>query len=414
MAATSHIAILGGGLAGHSAAETLRKEGFDGRISLISNEPIQPYDRTLLSKAVLQGKRNLDDVVFRPLEYYKDLDVDLMLGAGVTAVDFSQRELTLSGADRLGFDKLLIATGATPIRLGAPGFDLPGVHYLRTARDAGALQDALQTAERIVVIGSGFIGAEVAASARMLGKEVTLVDLLSSPLSAALGEHIGEVYMRIHREHGVNLRMKSRVTELRGNQRVEEAVLENGERIPCDLVVVGVGVRPETALFDESGLTISNGVHVNASCESNIAGIYAAGDVANWWHPKIERQVRIEHFNNAAEQGAAAARAMLGQAVSYAPVPYFWSDQYDVNLQFAGYPGAWDELVVREYPDDGVAITAFYLHQQRIQAAVTINRARDLRSARRLIEGDARIDQATLSAPAADLRELVKSVQATR
>lgn len=411
MAPKPHIAILGGGLAGHSAVETLRKEGFDGRISLISNEPIQPYDRTLLSKSVLQGARSLEEIAFCPLQHYEDLDVDMLLGAEVTSLSFSNRQITLAGADTVRFDKLLIATGASPIRLSAPGFDLPGVHYLRTARDAAGILEALQTAERVVVIGGGFIGAEVAASARMLGKEVTLVDLLRSPLSAALGEHIGQVYTQIHRNHGVDLRMHSRVTQLRGSRRVEEAILADGDQITCDLVVTGVGVRPETTLFDDTGLTLSNGVYVNESCESNIPGVYAAGDVANWWHPKFERYVRIEHFNNAADQGAAAARAMLGQSGSYAPVPYFWSDQYDVNLQFVGYPGSWDELIVRTYPDED-AMTAFYLQQHSIRAAVTINRAKDLRSARRLIEGDALINRETLVDPAADLRELAKSIQA--
>ncbi len=410
MDSTSHIALLGGGLAAHSAAETLRKEGFDGRISLISSEALQPYDRTLLSKALLQGTRSTDDLAFRPLQHYEDLNVDMMLEMEVTAVDFSTRELTIAGTDTVSFDQLLIATGATPIRLRAPGFDLPGVHYLRTAHDAAGIQEALQTAERILVIGSGFIGAEVAASARMLGKDVTLVDLLGSPLAAALGDRIGNIYTEIHRKHDVDLRMRSRVTELRGDQCVEEAILANGDRIPCDLVVVGVGVRPETALFDSTELHIDNGVRVNSACETNIAGVYAAGDVANWWHPKIEGHIRIEHFNNAAEQGAAAAKAMLGQAVSYAPLPYFWSDQYDVNLQHVGYPGPWDELILREYPDDG-GFTGFYLHQQRIKSAVTINRARDLRSVRRFIEGDAAIDRETLADPEVDLRELAKTIK---
>ena len=403
---TRQIVVLGGGLAGHSAAETLRNEGFEGELTIVEAEPVVPYDRTVLSKAVLQGSRSADSASFRSPEHYENLRITLELDQTVTDVDLRARELTTNHGRRFSYDKLLIATGTSPLRLPVPGADLPGVHYLRTVADAEALRRDLDMAQQVAVIGAGFIGAEVAASARSLQKGVCLVDLLDAPMAGALGREVGDIFATIHESHGVALRMRSRVLELRGHQRVEEIVLSDGTALACDLAVIGIGVRPVTDLFVGTDLDISNGVRVSEACESNLPGVFAAGDVANWWHPRLGQHLRVEHFNNAAEQGVAAAKAMLGQPVSYSPVPYFWSDQYDVNLQYAGHAGPNAEVVLRRYPERN-AVTAFYLRDSCVEAVAAINRGRDIRPSRRLIESRQTVDRDVLADPDQDLRSIL-------
>lgn len=402
--------ILGGGLASHRAAMALRDAEFDGEVIIIGDEPVRPYDRTFLSKAFLQGTKDTGDLFFHSEDEYADWEIDLLPGTRATAVDFATRRLTLDSGDTLGYDKLLIATGASPVRLRQPGFDLPGVHYLRNLADAQAIQAGIVAGTRVVVVGASFIGSEVAASARMLGASVTLVDPVSAPMATALGEEIGRIFAGIHQEHGVDLRMGTRVVELRGHGRVEEAVTAEGERIACDLVVVGVGVRPETTLFAGTGLEIDNGIVVDQFCATNVPGVYAAGDVANWWHPTLERRIRVEHFDNAALQGAAAGRSMAGQPKAYAPVPYFWSDQYDVNLQYAGFPGRAEQTVLRGDPGTA-SMTVFSLTRGRIQAVATVNQSRDLRPARQLIESGARVDPEILANLKTDLRALARQAR---
>lgn len=399
--------ILGGGLAGHSAAETLREAGFDGRIVVIDAEPVRPYDRTLLSKAFLQGKREADNLFLRPTEHYAGLEVEILLHARATAVDPAARRITINGRDTIEFTKLLIATGAKPIRLSLPGFDLPGVHYLRTLAEAISIRSELVGAARVLVVGAGFIGSEVAAVARGLGHEVTLADPLSAPMMGALGGRIGGVFGQLHRRHGVDVRMGSGVAELRGGGRVEEAVLTGGERIPCDLVIVGIGVRPEVGLFQGTDVLLDNGVVVDEYCRSNLPNIYAAGDVAHWWHPGIGRRLRVEHFDNAALQGTAAGWSMAGTPKSYRPLPYFWSDQYDINLQYVGYAGPSEQLVLRGDIEEP-SFSAFYLVHERLQAAVMVNRPRDVRPARRLVEMATRLEPGALADPTMDLRSLAK------
>lgn len=414
MSTGPHYVILGGGLAGYSAAKTLRLAGFEGRVTLIGEEPVPPYERPPLSKSFLQGKKTAQELAFQSIEEYERLGIELVLGQRATGIDVAARRVTLGGGETLAFDKLLIATGASPIRLSQPGFDLPGVCYLRTLADARAIAERLEGAGSVLVLGAGFIGSEVAASLRILGHEVTLVDLLPAPMARSLGEEIGQIYAEVHRRHGVELRMLTGVRELRGHRRVEEAVLDDGERVACDLVVIGVGVRPEIGLFKDTGIEIERGIVVDEHCQTNIPGIYAAGDVAQWWHPVIERRLLVEHYDNAALQGAAAAKAMLGQPEPYAPLPYFWSDQYDVNLQFVGYPGHWEQQVLRGDPHaQEPSLTIFYLRHDEVQGAITINRPRDLRPARRLCEARARIDPDILADVEVDLRALSRQIPAS-
>lgn len=405
-----HLVILGGGVAGYSAADTIRGAGFEGAVTLVSAEADLPYDRTYLSKAYLQGKKADPDVLFKPAEHYRNLGIDLHFGDPVTAVDLDQKRLTFASGEQLSFDQLLIATGAEPIRLSGPGFDLPNVLYLRSLADARALRERLERAERVLVIGAGFIGCEIAASARILEKSVVVVDPAPVPLSRAFSEEVGNAVVNIHRQHGVEWRLGRKVAELRGHGQAEEAVLDDGSRVACDLVVVGVGVRPADELFANTALKRDNGILVDEYCQTNVPGVYAVGDVANWWSPAVQHRFRLEHFDHAVHHGAAAAKVIAGDRQPYDPVPYFWSDHYDLTFEYTGYPLPWNQVVIRgdlQQP----AFTAFYLKDGVIQSAVVIRRPRELRAIQRLIRAKAQLDPAQLADPSVDLRELAKAYQ---
>jgi 3-phenylpropionate/trans-cinnamate dioxygenase ferredoxin reductase component len=406
MSTDRKLVIVGGGLTGHSAAMAARHNGYDGTITILSDEPALPYDRTPLSKNVLQGKQEISDLGFQPGGDYSGDQIEVLTDSRAEKVDLDERRIETPSGDTLQFDDLLIATGASPIHLNSPGFDLPGVHYLRTTGDATALKSDLEQAESVVVIGAGFIGSEVAASARLLGKTVTLVDMADAPMSGALHPDITAVCAAIHEDHGVTLRMNARVDALRGTDRVEQAVLDDGSILDCDLVVVGIGVRPNVELFEGTGLEIDNGIVTDEWCRTSMPGVYAAGDVANWWHPEFEQRIRVEHFDNAGSQGTFVGNVIAGAAEEpFAPIPYFWSDQYDTNIQFAGFTAPDADIVIRGNPEER-SITAFYLNNGAICAAVTVNNAREFRSCRRLVAARATIDPATLRDPDTDIRKL--------
>ncbi len=406
MTGQRRLVILGGGLTGHSAALAARHNGYDGQITIVSDEPDLPYDRTPLSKAVLQGKRDPGELGFQPDGDYSRDEITILTSARAEVVDLGDRRVEVSNGDTLTYDDLLIATGARPVRLNNPGFDLTGVHYLRTISDASGIREELANAEKVVVIGAGFIGSEVAASARVLGKDVTMVDMADAPMSAALHPDITSVCAAIHQDHGVDLRMGSRVDELRGGARVEQAILADGTAIECDLVVVGVGVQPNVDLFLDSDLEIDNGIVTDEYCRTSIPNVHAAGDVARWYHPELKRRLRIEHFDNAGSQGTFAGKIIAGATDErFAPVPYFWSDQYDTNIQYAGFAPDDCDVIIRGNPDERT-ITAFYLDNGAICAAVTVNQAREFRSARRLVAARAEIAPETLRDPDTDIRKL--------
>ncbi|MDI3340274.1 MAG: FAD/NAD(P)-binding oxidoreductase [Sphaerobacter sp.] len=401
--------LLGAGVAGHFAADALRQAGFDGQVLLIGAEPVRPYDRPSLSKGFLQGQKEADALFFRPEAFYRERDIELLLGRRAVALDVAARRVALDSGESVRYDKLLIATGAGPIRPRLPGFDLSGVHVLRSLADATALREDLAAAERVVIVGAGFIGCEVAASARALGRAVTLVDLLTAPMGHVLGDELAAVYAELHRAHGVDLRMGRRVVELRGQGRVEEAVLDDGTRLVCDVVVVGVGVRPEAGLAADAGLAVDRGILVDEHGATSALDVYAAGDVAYWWHPTLGRRLMVEHFDHAGMQGAAVGRAMAGQPESYAPVPSFWTDQYDTTLQYYGYPIGWDQVVLRGEPS-AFAVSAFYLVGGRVVAAAMLNRPKEHRAARRLVAARAAVEPAVLADPDTDLRALAKQL----
>ncbi len=405
MAREETFVVVGAGLAGGRAVETLRQEGFAGRIVLVGAEAERPYERPPLSKDVLRGEAKDDKVFLRPPEYYAEQRIDLRLGVAAQHLVPAERSIVLSSGESLTYDKLLIATGVHVRRLNVPGHDLAGVHYLRTLWDAQTIREATRAANRVVVIGAGFIGAEVAASSRVQGKEVTLIEMLPVPLQRALGEQVGQIYADIHRERGVDLRLGEAISELRGAGRVEEVVTSSGARIPADLVVVGVGVNPEVAWTHGSGLHAPNGIQVNEFAEASLPNVYAAGDVAYWWHPTLQEHLRVEHYDNAQNQGVAAAKSMLGVREPYAPVPYFWSDQYDLTLQYLGHGSGSDEIVFRG-DVAGRKFFAFYLRDEKLRAALLVNRVRDVGPVRRLLRDQVPVTRAQLADEQVDLRRL--------
>lgn len=399
--------IVGASLAGGRAAETLRAEGFDGRIVLVGAEPERPYERPPLSKEFLRGELPEEKLYLRPAAYYAEQRIELCLGVRALRLRPHEPVIELSDGAALRYDRLLIATGATPRRLRVPGSELPGIYYLRTLGDAATLGVILRQRPRLVVVGAGFIGAEVAASARVLGCDVAVLEMLPVPLGKVLGEEVGRVYAALHAAHGVDLRTGEEVAAFRGAGRVEEVVTASGAVLPCDLVVVGVGVVPDVGWLDDAGVAIENGVVVDELCATSRPDVYAAGDVANWPHPLFGERLRVEHYDNAQEQGAAAARSMLGRGTPYGPVPFFWSDQYDATLQYVGHAGPGDAVVFRGDPRSE-AWVAYYLREGRLRAALGLNRARDIALARRLIAARVTVSPDLLRDEQADLRVLLR------
>src|SRR5258705_9170448 len=399
------IAIVGASLTGSSAAATLREEGFDGRVLLIGAEPQPPYDRPPLSKNYLRGMTPFEKTLLRPADFYRERNIEMRLGATVVKVDPEKRTLALQDGDRLEFDQLLIATGGRNRRFPIPGLDLPAVYALRTVADADRIRDAMARGGRAVVVGLGFIGAEVAAAMRRSGLEVVAVEPFKTPLYRALGEDIGRVVEGLHRDHGVEMILDDAVTAFEGAGKVERVVTRQGRRIECSLAVFGLGIEPVTELVAVTFLRGDNGIVVDDQCRTNVPGIFAAGDVANHFHPVCGRQMRVEHWQNGVKQGAAAARSMLGRGQAYDEVHWFWSDQFDANIQYAGFHAAWDRMVVRGSLAERKFL-AFYLAAGRLETVVAINQGRDLRRALPIIKSRMAVDPARLDEPSAALRTL--------
>jgi 3-phenylpropionate/trans-cinnamate dioxygenase ferredoxin reductase subunit len=367
----STFVIVGAGMAGGKAAETLREEGFDGRVVLIGAEPERPYERPPLSKDYLRGESERAAVYLQEdPSWYEQHEVELRPSTAVESLDVAGRAVVLDGGERVPYDALLLATGAEPRRLAIPGADLEGVHVLRTLDDCDALRGVFDRGGRLVVVGAGWIGCEVAASARQRGMEVTVVEPQSVPLERVLGPELGAFYRDVHADHGVALRLGTGVEAIEGAGRVERVRAGDGTTLEADAVVIGVGVAPRTALA-EGVLDVDDGILVDAGLRTIADGVFAAGDVANHDHPILGR-LRVEHWANALEQGPAAARAMLGQDVSYDRVPYFFSDQYDVGMEYAGHSRPDDEVVFRGDPATREFI-AFWLRDGRVTAGMNVN-----------------------------------------
>jgi NADPH-dependent 2,4-dienoyl-CoA reductase/sulfur reductase-like enzyme len=388
MSMPRNIVVVGASLAGLRAVEALRRAGFDGSLTLVGAEPHLPYDRPPLSKEVLQGRWDADRTPLRKSEDYADLALDLRLGRRAVRLDTSARSLELDDGESVPYDGLLIATGAAARQLaGTP--DLPGIHLLRTLDDALAIRSALEKSPRVAVVGAGFIGAEVAASCRARGLEVTLIEALPVPLAHALGPEMGGVCAAIHRDEGVDLRCGVAVDGFDGGSRVERVRLSDGSAVEADLVVVGIGVRPETSWLESSGLELADGVVCDETCATRAPGVVAAGDVARWHNPRFEEVMRVEHWTNAVEQAEHAAATLLagpGGASAFAPVPFFWSDQYKAKIQFAGRAAPDDEMQVVHGSTDERRFVALYGRAGRLTGALAFNRARLLMGYRKQLE----------------------------
>jgi 3-phenylpropionate/trans-cinnamate dioxygenase ferredoxin reductase subunit len=374
------IAVVGASLAGLRSVEALRREGYDGELWLVGEELHAPYDRPPLSKQVLRGEWAPERIRLRAPDDLAKLDLQLKLGVRATALDGQRRELTLSDGTTLAFDGLVIATGATPRRLTF-GHELAGVHVLRTLDDALALRGALQLRPRVCVIGAGFIGLEVAASCRTLGLEVHVVEPLALPLLPRLGERMARVVDGLHRDHGVDLRCDQSVTGFEGQGRLERVRLADGSAFEADLAVVGVGVTPNVGWLQGSGLKLLDGVCCDATCATALPDVVAVGDCARWPNARFAVESRVEHWSNAVEMAAHAARRLLAGASfnePFLPVPYFWSDQYDLKIQFAGHTRAGDELAFVEGSEADRRGVALYGRGGKLTAVLALGRPAQL------------------------------------
>ncbi len=399
--------IVGASLAGAKAAETLRAEGFDGRLLLVGAEPERPYERPPLSKDYLRGEADREKAFVHAPDFYDEQAIELMTGTEAVGLDVAGSRVQLADGRELAYDRLLLATGASPRRLAIPGAELEGVHYLRTIADCDALRAALADGPRVAVVGAGWIGCEVAASARQGGAEVTMIDPVALPLERVLGSEVGRVYADVHREQGVELLLGTGVDAFEGDARVQRVRTSGGRVVECDLVVVGVGVAPSVELARDAGLAVEDGVAVDQSLATSVPNVYAAGDVAGAWHPFYERRIRVEHWANALNQGPAAARAMLGQQVSYERLPYFFSDQYDVGMEYSGHATSWDEVVFRGDPATREYI-AFWLSDGRVQAGMNVNVWDVNEHVQALIRSRAEVDAAALADPDTPLDSLAQ------
>ena len=364
--------IVGASLAGAKAAQELRDRGFDGQVVLIGAESERPYERPPLTKDYLRGESERDKAHVHPASFYSEHEIELMTGATVTAIDPSGSRVTLDNGRELGYDRLLLTTGAEPRRIDVPGSELEGIHYLRTLADCDALRKCLDEDAKVAVIGAGWIGSEFAASARQRGLSVTVIDPLSLPNERVFGTEIGTFYRDVHVQHGVDMLLGQGLEAFEGDAQVSRVRTSAGKVIECDFAVVGIGVTPRTELAAEAGLEVDNGVVASERLETSAPGIFAAGDVANAWHPFFEQRIRVEHWANALNQGPAAARSMLGEDESYERIPYFFSDQYDVGMEYSGYATSWDQVVFRGDRDGGEFI-AFWLRDGRVVGGMNVN-----------------------------------------
>jgi 3-phenylpropionate/trans-cinnamate dioxygenase ferredoxin reductase component len=367
--------IVGAGLAGAKAAETLRSEGFSGRVVLLGEETERPYERPPLSKGYLLGNEPRDKAFVHEAHWYPENDIELLLGVRATDLHPATRTLTLDGYEPLRYDKLLLATGSRVRRLDVPGTELSGVRYLRTLPEADALLDHIRSATNVVVIGAGWIGLETAAAARTHGATVTVVELDSAPLRQVLGDEVAAVFAGLHRAQGVAFRFGTGVREFRGlGGQVRSVVLTDGTELPADVAVVAIGIQPATELAVTAGLAVDNGIAVDAGLRTSDPDIYACGDVASIDHPVIGQRIRVEHWSNALNGGKAAALALLGKPLTYDRVPYFYTDQYDLGMEYAGWAprGGYDSVVFRGDRDGGEFI-AFWLKAGRVLAGMNVN-----------------------------------------
>ncbi|HEY5180067.1 MAG TPA: FAD-dependent oxidoreductase [Dermatophilaceae bacterium] len=404
MASDETFVIVGASLAGAKAAETLRTEGFDGRVVLIGEEAEYPYERPLLSKDYLRGDKPAAKLYVHDEGFYADNDIELMTGTRVESLDPRAHEVSVDGGGRIAYSKLLLCTGASPRPLPLPGADLPGVRYLRLMGDSDALRAAITAPSRVVVIGAGWIGSEVAASARQMGAEVAIIAPGAVPLQRVLGQEVGGVYRDLHAEHGVDLHLSTQIEAIVGNGAARGVRTTDGSVVEGDLIVVGAGVSPRDELARDAGLSVENGIVVDQFLRTSAPDIFAAGDVAATWNTRYNQRIRMEHWANALNQGQAAARNMLGRDTAYEKLPYFYSDQYDLGMEYHGYATDWDRVVLRG--DRAGEFLAFWLRDGRLLAAMNANVWDQSDDIKALIRGGATVNADRLADPSVPLADL--------
>jgi 3-phenylpropionate/trans-cinnamate dioxygenase ferredoxin reductase subunit len=401
--------IVGASLAGAKAAEELRERGFDGRVVLIGNEPERPYERPPLTKDYLRGESERDKAYVHEADFYARHEIELLTDTTATAIDLGTSRITLHDGRELSYDRLLLATGAEPRRIPIPGAELEGVHCLRTLADCDVLRERLDRGGRAVVVGAGWIGSEFAASARQRGLAVTVIDPLRLPNERIFGAEIGSFYRDVHAQHGIDLALDQGVESFEGDGAVARVRTDGGRVIDCDFAVVGIGVFPRVELARAAGLEVDNGIVVDERLRTSAPDVFAAGDVANAWHPFYAQRIRVEHWANALNQGPVAARAMLGEPARYDDLPYFFSDQYDVGMEYSGHAPQWDEVVFRGDPASG-EFMAFWLRDGRVAAGMNVNVWDVNQYVQALIRSRRAIDVAALTDPGTPLASLAGDV----
>ncbi len=409
MSDVTSVVVIGAGLAGAKTAEALRAQGYAGAITLIGDEPHLPYERPPLSKDYLQGKAERGTVFVHPEQWYADNSVSVLRSTHATAIHRTSSTVALGDGTELPYDKLVIATGSSPRPLTVEGADLEGVYYLRRLDDSDRLRGVLNTASRIAVIGGGWIGLEVAAAARMAGVEVTLIEMAALPLAGVLGPEVAPVFADLHTRHGVDLRTGFGVAALTGDDgRVVAVQLEDGTAVAVEAVVVGVGITPNVQLAVDAGLEVDDGILVDEHLRTNDPDIYAVGDVANAWHPVLAKRIRVEHWANALNHPPVAAAGILGGEASYDRQPYFYSDQYDLGMEYTGYaaPGGYDGVVIRGDLEK-LEFIAFWTAQGVVLAGMNVNVWDVTDDIKALIAGGRPVDADQLADPAVPLASLL-------
>ena len=403
--------IVGAGLAGAKAAEALRIEGFDGRIVLLGEED-QPYDRPPLSKDYLQGKSEKEKIYVHPEPWYREHNVDLRTRTRATSIDAQAHVVSLDTGETIAYNKLLISTGASPRLLSVPGGDPHRVFMLRRIEDCEQLKVTIKSASRVVIVGAGWIGLEVAAAARAAGLGVTVLERGTIPLLHVLGQEVAEVFLELHRHHGVDLRVGAQVAEVIGGdeRRATGVRLEDGTQVNADLVVAGIGAVPNIELAEAAGLHVDNGITVDEHLRSSDPDIFAAGDVANAFHPVLGKHIRVEHWANAFNQPEIAAKSMLGIDAVYDRLPYFYSDQYELGMEYSGYvePGGYDEVVFRG-DKNALEFIAFWVKDHKVLAGMNVNIWDETENIRALIQSDRKVDSRLLADEATPLMTLAES-----
>ncbi len=380
----STVVIIGGGQAGAQAVDTLRREGFAGSIVLISDEPMLPYQRPPLSKKFLSGEMAAERLLFRHRAFYEEHAVELKLGARATHIEAGPRSVTLSSGEQIRYDRLLLCIGALPRRMNCPGSDLAGIHYLRNVEDAAAIREGLKPGARVIIVGGGYIGLEIAATARAMGCAVAVLEMADRVMNRVVASNVSEYFEHEHRTQGVKIICNTRVVRFSGNDRAETVVCADGSTHPADLVVVGVGAIANTQLAADAGLKCDNGILVDETCRTSDPAIFAAGDCTNYFSPRYQARVRLESVDNAFEQSKVAALNMLERRVAYERVPWFWSDQYDNKLLIAGLSQGYDQQVTRGDPATR-SFSVCYLKGGELLAVEAVNHSKDYMAARSLI-----------------------------